>query len=50
MTFSAKHPLCPACGKEFLPNPKVKNGDKLCNICRFLAEIAAKEFKRLARW
>ena len=49
MTCSTKYPLCPDCGKEFLPNPNVKDGEKRCNICRFYGEVAAKEFKRLSK-
>jgi len=47
MTCTNEYPLCRDCGKKFLPNPKIKNGDKFCNICRFLLEIAASDFKRL---
>ena len=48
-TCTTEYPLCRDCGKKFLPNPKAKNGDKFCNICRFLLEIAAKDIKLLAR-
>ena len=46
---ATEYPLCRDCGKKFLPNHKVKNGDKFCNICRFLLEIAARDRERLAR-
>jgi hypothetical protein len=49
MNSTDEHLLCPECGKKFLPNPKVKDGDKLCTICRLLGEVTAEDFERWSR-